>query len=140
MLPGTDKTSKPAALAMVICDMVLRDESTHNVSLVGLFNAITTPRLPAIHNRMHVFVSLTGMHGKHDFVLQCKAPDEGIVFEVKGEVAMEDPLAVADLNLQLRGIVFQVAGNYVFELYCGGDLLIMRRFSVIVGESPCKKQ
>jgi len=134
MSSGTNTATKPTALAMVICEMVLRDESTHNVSLIGLFDAITAARLPARHDRMHVFVSLTGIHGKHGCILQCKAPDERVVFEAKGEVNVQDPLAVADLNIQLRGIVFEVAGNYVFEFYCDGGLLTMRRFSVVVGE------
>jgi len=124
------KGCKPRALAMVICEMVMRDEATKNVSLVGLFNRLTGPGLPMAHNRLHVFVSLTDGHGKQPFCLQCKAPDETVVLEAKGDIAFEDPLAVADLNIEIRGLVFALPGNYVFEFWCGGELLSMRRFSV----------
>ena len=124
----------PKAVAMVICDMVVRDEQTKNVSLISLFNAVTGPRLPLRNDRMHVFVSLTNGHGDYDCLLQCKSPDEKVVFEARGKISLKDPLAVADLNLELRGLVFEVSGDYIFEFYCGGELLTMRRFSVIVKE------
>lgn len=122
----------PKALAMVICDMVIRDEATKNVTLVGLFNTVTGPQLPLMQDRMHVFVSLTDGHGESPFLLQCKAPDESVVFEMKGKFEFKDPLAVADLNIALRGLVFHQRGNYLFDFFCGGELLITRRFSVIV--------
>jgi len=124
----------PRALAMVICDMVVRDEQTKNVSLIGLFNAVTGPRLPLRHDRMYVFVSLTNCHGDYECRLQCKSPDEEVIFEAIGKISLNDPLAVADLNLELRGLVFKVPGSYIFEFYCAGELLIMRRFSVMVKE------
>jgi len=126
------KGCKPRALAMVICQMVMRDEATKNVSLVGLFNQIKGPGLPLVHDRLHVFLSLTDGHGKQPFRLECRAPDESVVFEAKGEVHFRDPLEVTDLNIEIRGLLFAVAGNYVFEFSCGGELLTMRRFSVVV--------
>ena len=119
---------------MVICDMVVRDEQTKNVSLIGLFNAVTGPRLPLRHDRMHIFVSLTNGHGDYDCLLQCKSPDEKVIFSATGKISLQDPLAVADLNVELRGLVFEAPGNYIFEFYCGGELLAMRRFSVMVKE------
>jgi len=124
----------PHALAMIICEMVLRDEQTKNVSLIGLFNTVTGPRVPLRHDRMHVFVSLTNGHGDYDCLLQCKSPDEKVVFEARGQISLKDPLAVADLNVELRGLVFEVPGNYIFEFYCGGKLLTMRKFAVTVKE------
>jgi hypothetical protein len=82
-----------------------------------------------VHNRLHVFLSLTEGHGKQPFCLQCKAPDDTVVFETRGELVFEDPLSVEDLNIEIRGLVFEAAGNYVFEFECGGEMT-MRRFSV----------
>ena len=124
----------PEVVAMVICDMVVRDEQTKNVSLIGLFNAVTGPRLPLRHDRMHIFVRLTNGHGDYDCLLQCKSPDEKVIFSATGKISLQDPLAVADLNVELRGLVFEAPGNYIFEFYCGGELLAMRRFSVMVKE------
>jgi hypothetical protein len=119
---------------MVICEMVMRDEATKNVSLVGLFNRISGPGLPIFRDRLHVFLCLTDGHGRQPFRLECKAPDESVVFEAKGEITFGDPLEVADLNIEIRGLLFPAAGNYAFEFFCGGELLIMRRFSVVVEE------
>ena len=124
------KILRPTALAMVICDAVLRDESTKKPTLVGLFNQVTAPVFPAMHPGMHVFLSLTNGHGKQPFLLQCKAPDDSVVFEAGGEIDLASPLDVADLNIELRGLVFAKEGTYIFEFFCGGELLTMRRFSI----------
>ena len=126
------RKASPKPLTMVICETVLRDETTKNVTLVGLFNRIQGPQLPLRHDRLHVFVSLTDGHGKYPVLLQCKAPDEKVVFEVAGELDFADPLGAADINVEVRGLVFEAAGNYVFEFYAGGEMLILRRFTVVV--------
>ena len=122
---------KPTALAMVVCDTVLRDESTKKMALVGLFDMISTPQVPVRHDRMHIFISVTDGHGRMPFLVQCRAPDERIIFEAGGEVEFMDPLAVTDLNIEARGLIFHVQGTYIFEFYCGGELLAMRRFTVV---------
>ena len=132
MAANAENRTSPKVLAMVICDMVIRDELTRNVSLVGLFNAVAGKQLPLQHDRMHVFISLTDGHGEKPFLLQCKSPDDSEVFRVEGKVRFEDPLAVADLNIALRSLVFQQSGDHLLDFFCGGELLITRRFSVIV--------
>ena len=120
---------KPRAVAMVICDVVLRDEKTRNTSLIGIFNQIHGPRLPMLHDRLHVFVSLTDGHGRQPFSLQCKSPDESVIWETRGEMVFADPLEVTDVDIEVRGLVLQTTGVYTFEFDCGGDIT-MRRFIV----------
>ena len=128
------KGCKPRAVAMVICDLVLRDEKTRNTSLIGLFNQIHGPRLPMLHDRLHVFVSLTDGHGRQPFSLQCKAPDESVIWETRGEISFENPLEVTDVDVEVRGLVLQTAGVYAFEFDCGGDITL-RRF-VVTADAP----
>jgi hypothetical protein len=132
---GPIQGCKPSVVAMVICDMVLRDERTKNVSLIGLFNQIHGLRLPMLHDRMFVFLSLTDGHGRQPFSLQCKAPDETVIFETRGEVVFNDPLEVTDAYVEIRGILLATAGLYTFEFTCGGELAL-RRFLVTTQHAP----
>lgn len=133
------KAVAPQALALVICDLVLRDEKSHNVSLVGLFNAILAGRFPARHDRMHVFVSLTHGHGKIPCRLECTGPDDKVIFRLDGHVEFKNPLGVIDANFELRGVVFPTPGPYVLELSCAGVPVIARRFEVLESKSQGEK-
>jgi hypothetical protein len=126
---------KPNVVAMVICDMVLRDERTKNLSLIGLFNQIHGVRLPMLHDRMFVFLSLTDGHGRQPFLLQCKSPDEIVIFETRGEAVFNDPLEVTDAYIEIRGLLLPSAGLYTFEFTCGGELTL-RRFLVTAQRAP----
>jgi hypothetical protein len=130
MAKGPTNSEGPIALAMVICDAVLRDESTKKPTLVGLFNQITAANLPAIHDRLHVFLSLTNGRGELPCLLQCKDQDEGVVCEVGGSIRFGNPLEVADVDIEMRGVVFEKEGLYVFEFSCDGQFLTRRRFLV----------
>jgi hypothetical protein len=132
---GPIQGCKPTVVAMVICDMVLRDERTKNVSLIGLFNQIQGPRVPMLHDRLFVFLSLTDGHGRQAFQLQCKAPDESVIFETRGEVVFNDPLEVTDAFIEIRGLLLPAAGIYTFEFTCGGELTL-RRFLVMAPLAP----
>jgi hypothetical protein len=124
------KGPKPHVVSMIICDLVLRDQTTRNVSLIGLFNAIHGLRLPMLHDRLHVFISLTEGRGRMPFSLLCKAPDETVISETRGEIVFGNPLEVTDVDVELRGLVFQTPGLYRFEFECGSELAL-RRFSVL---------
>jgi hypothetical protein len=130
------KILRPTALAMVICDAVLRDGSSKKPTLVGLFNQVTAPVLPAMHPRMHVFLSLTNGHGRQPFLLECKAPDNRTVFETRGEVEFGRPVDVQDLNIELRGLVFEQQGTYLFRFSCGGEFVASRGFTVAPEDKP----
>jgi hypothetical protein len=132
---GPIQGCKPNVVAMVICDMVLRDERTKNVSLIGLFNQIHGVRLPMMHDRMFVFLSLIDGHGRQPFSLQCKAPNEIVIFETRGEVVFNDPLEVTDAYVEIRGLVLPTEGLYTFEFTCGGELTL-RRFLVTTQHAP----
>lgn len=56
----SDHPVKPSGIALVLCDNIYQDPGG-KTALVGLFNAILTPKVPVTHPRLAVFVSLTGL-------------------------------------------------------------------------------
>lgn len=123
----------PTALAFIICDSVIEDKATNKKSLIGLFNSIATKTFPCIHSVIHVFVGLTGGHGEYQGDLSCvKDNDESIkVLSLSGPIKFNDPLAVVEINFEIRGVHFPEAGLYRFEFLCNSVPVISRKFQVM---------
>ena len=125
------KKTTPIMLNMSICDWVLRDQKTNNVSLINLFNQIVCARMPFKHYRMHVYVALTEGHGEYkgDLCLKHTASDH-IILSVKGAVKMVDPLSVTEMDFELRNVQFEQPGKYHIELMLDDDIVGSRSFFV----------
>lgn len=121
----------PKVLALAVCEMIVRDEVTKNLSLIGLFNTITASEFPARHDRLHVFVSLSQRHGLLPCLVRILDPDDNSLFEAPGLVKFDNPLGVVDANFEIRGLVLPKPGIYVVEFKCQEEVLLTRRFEAI---------
>ena len=131
MDPPMTKNRLPILLNMSICDIVLRDQKTNNVSLINLFNQIVCGHLPFKHHRMHVYVALTEGLGNYLGELRLKhTSTDHAVLSVKGEIKMIDPLSVTEMDFELRNISFELAGKYHVELLLNGGIAGSRSFFV----------
>jgi hypothetical protein len=57
-----------------------------------------------------------------------------VLLTLDGQIEMQDPLAVAELNFQIRGLVVPEAGRYVVEFLCDGEVLVDRLFDAAHAE------
>jgi len=134
-MPGKPR---PKYLAMLLCDYVIRDGETNNKSLIGIFNRIIAGKFPVRHDRMHVFVALSDGRGEYATRLQVRGPANEIVFSTDGKITIPDPLAVAEINFQIRGLMIPKPGRYFVEFLCDGELLVDRAFDA--AEPPAAPQ
>lgn len=122
---------KPIALAMVICDTVIEDKKTGKKSLIGLFNSVSSDKVPCIHPRLNVFISLTEGNGDYTGKLKCIYADEGKpLAEISGPVVFTSPHQIIELNFEIRGVPLPKYGNYRFEFFCNDEMLIARKFQL----------
>ncbi len=124
----------PMVLAINICDMVIRDELTHKVSLIGLFGIIWAGKFPCRHPLMHIHVAMTGGHGKQDIEIRLvRVADEKPIIGTKGAMEFPDPLQVVELTFAWANVGFEEPGEYAVEVCCGknGLPLASRKFNVI---------
>lgn len=121
----------PTCVAMVICNEIIEDKWTNNKSLIGLFSSIAAPGLPAQHSRMFIMVSLTDGRGDWPCLLRIESPTGEELFKAEGSIQFDDPLAVHDLVMEVRGLPLPEAGEYHVGLICGGRPLGSRRFTVV---------
>jgi len=132
------KARVPTLVAILNCDMVIRDEQTHNVSLIGIFNTIHAASFPTVHPRLHVFVSLTDGRGtcQGKLCLVDRETDQ-VLAENGGQIVFPpDARAVVDMNFELRNIPLPKPGNYAFDFYVEGELIGSRPFAVVKLEKP----
>jgi hypothetical protein len=109
----------PVVLAINICDMVIRDELTHKVSLIGLFSTIRAFSFPCVHPLMLIYVALTGGHGKQDMEIRIvRVEDEQPIMAMAGSVEFASPLQVNELIFEWRNVAFEKQGEYAVEVCC----------------------
>ena len=121
----------PVVLNMSICDLVLRDQKTNNISLINLFNQIVCGSVPFTHYRMHVYVALTEGRGTYNGELRMKhTATDKVILSVKGEIKMVDPLTVTEMDFELRNVRFTQEGKHHIELLLDGAIVGSRNFFV----------
>jgi hypothetical protein len=123
---------KPLCVALVICNEVIEDKRSGNKTLVGLFNNIMTPQLPATHPRMFLFASLTSGTGAWTFSFRITAPSGKEVLRMQDSARFDDPLVGHDLVVELRNLPVEEAGVYFVDLFLNEMPIANRRFTVTV--------
>lgn len=131
--PGEERLGRecPTCVAIVICNEVIEDKWTNNKSLIGLFNSVSAQQLPASHPRMFVMVSLTDGRGDWNVVIEISGPSGQPLFKAECQSRFEDPIAVHDLVVEVRGLPLPEEGEYYVGLTCSGRFLVSRRFTVV---------
>ncbi len=124
---------KPTCLALILCEQVIQDGRTKNLTLVNSFNTIPARiggPTPHQHTRLAVFVSLTGGHGQNRGKLTIEDAKENEVFHGEGDIVFPNPLAVVEMTFDIRGLPLPCEGNYHIQFWCGDQMLRQRNFQV----------
>jgi hypothetical protein len=130
MPESSERGEPPYCVALILCDTVLEDQRTSNKSLIGLFNQITAPVLPALHGQLFLVASLTSGRGTWEFSLQMTAPSGKTLFSMRDTIPFDDPHAVHDIVVEVRNLTFEEEGVHFVDLFIGSRPLANRRFTV----------
>ena len=122
----------PKIVAFIVCDEIHRDPATNKAYLLGIFNQVMVREFPGKHEHMHVYVSLVNGHGKARAALSLRC-DEGTreVFRAQGEIEFPNPLAVVEMDFEIRRLLLPKAGEYQLELTCNDEIVAIRPFRVV---------
>ena len=127
----------PKLVAFILCDEIHRDPATHKSYLLGTFNQVMVREFPGKHEHMHVYLSLVNGHGKARVLLLLTC-DNGAreVFRAQGEIEFANPLAVVEMDIEIRGLLLPKEGEYQFDLTCDGEIVAIRPFRVAGVRQP----
>lgn len=124
---------KPIAESLVICDQVIVEGQTNKKSLIGIFNSIASNTFPVQHPKLFVYAAMSSGRGEMIVDLRCiRMEDNAEVFKISGQMMFPDPNTVVELVASLNQLPFERPGLYTFELICEGDLLLEKRFNVLL--------
>lgn len=135
ILPQDTPLERPICVALVICDVVIEDKRTGNKTLVGLFNNIIAPQMPAVHPRMFLMASLTSGRGTWPFTFRITGPSGQEIFRMQETTRFTDPLAVHDVIIELRNLPLEETGVHFVDLMLLDSQVANRRFTVMVESS-----
>ena len=135
MTEGAAEAKAPTYLGMVMCDNILQDAETKKFYLLGTATVTFAKSFPARYQLMCIYAVLTGIREPASITLKLvhvstEGPQDTDVVSITGRVEAPDPLAVAELTLRLRNLVFPKPGEYRFQLWSGSVFLGERRFVV----------
>jgi hypothetical protein len=128
----------PVLLAVVICDLIIRDELTKKLSLIGVFSAIHGLKLPVVlPSSMHLYAALTDGRGEYKSRIMIKhLESEALVFQAEGPLMFQDPQQVVELNFKLPQVTFPHWGRYEITLQADEQFLGSRTFTVCQTPMP----
>ena len=123
-------------LAIVVCNEVIEDKRTNNKTLVGLFNCILVPSVPAHHPCLWVLVSLSGGEGQYAVELVIKLPSGHQLAAVQGQIKLAREADVLDAAFAFPQFPLPEAGVYTVDLLVNGHPTAYRKFVVQVPPKP----
>jgi hypothetical protein len=121
----------PNALGLILCEKVIVEERTRNLTLVSLFSGMVAEGFPSEHLRFAFATVLTGGRGDAslDLVITELETDEEI-YAMRRTLHFPDRLTEVKAVFHIRDCSFPVAGYYEATLFIDGDWMARRKFYV----------
>jgi Family of unknown function (DUF6941) len=107
--------TKPVCQAMLLCDTVIRDESTHKTTVVGIFDTFYLISLPGYTSRCMIFLRLVDAVGRFEITAEVRDPARGIVlFRSPGAGQFGHPRkrTCGEMSLPVAPLAFDQDGDY----------------------------
>jgi hypothetical protein len=132
----------PVCLAFILCERVTHDPLTGKHTLVGLLDDYRTLRVPCVCPSLVVYAELTGSQGRLELVVRIVRLLQGSAAGSEptsaapistwscGAATLQNPDAVAKIDICLEELRLPAHGDYLFILVVNGTPVAARRFTV----------
>src|SRR4051812_19974243 len=103
---GNAELPRPALEAMVLCDHAIREVTTSKITLVGVFDLISSDEFPVTWgHEIFVYSRVTDAQGTYPIRLELvRLDDEVSVGRLDGQAEMADRVKSNELVFQLVGV------------------------------------
>ena len=124
---------RPIVSALLLCDLIIREEGTHKASLIGIVRRITAPQFPADLGKLWIYAMLTEGQGNYRLRLDLvRLRDLTVTNELaRLDVRMHDRNAVSELRFRLGPVYVEGPGVYELQLVADDRLIGSRSFNVV---------
>lgn len=122
---------KPQARSLLLCDNLVVEEGTRNVSLTNCFTQKVFDQFPATPLNCVAFAALSNGFGQFPITLRIQLLDQlELIYEHASNVMFLDRLAEVRYYLRIRDLRFPKPGSYGFSLLLDGEVLADTRIDV----------
>ena len=129
---------RPNAVGLFLCEQVIVEEGTGNVTLVNCFTYRKVRQFPSERSSFVVFFLLTDGFGPvpvQVVIQRLDTLDE--IYKYSRVLQFTSPLQEARCTLRVQGLSFPVPGSYEVTLFAGGDPIASRKVRIFSeGASP----
>lgn len=101
---------------VIICESAIIDKSTNNLYLLGIFDNISTIKLPAIHPKFAVITNFEGGTGEHSHRIMIRHELGEEVAKLEGKINFISNLKAQYIG-NFIGLPFPKFGKYIVEIY-----------------------
>ncbi|MBN1787721.1 MAG: hypothetical protein JW806_04940 [Sedimentisphaerales bacterium] len=128
----------PVVLSTIVCDRVLFDAPTKTSSLIGIIDRIFAPKYPVRIPRLFFFAEMTNGHDETEIDVRLVDinNNEQMLAQKKANVKFPDVRSIVSVVIGFDGLTFNQQGEYAFQLFAAGQLLISRRLLCLLVQKP----
>ena len=124
----------PVAVGLSLCEQVVIEEKTHNVTLVNCFTARTAARFPSEPIPFVAYALLTDGLGEITLEVVIQRLDTlDVVHRRSATARFTDPLQTMRCRIRLRSS-FPIPGHYQVTLLANGAFLAQRKMQILAKE------
>jgi hypothetical protein len=129
-------SQRPIAIGLLLCEQVIIEEDTKNVTPVNCFTRRVAEAFPWRSPPFTVLAWLTNGEGAValEVIIEAAASLE-ILHQNQVTLRFASPLQQGRLSIRLQEIIFPEAGSYRVLLLADGEVVAQRRLTVSSGES-----
>lgn len=110
-------TEHPALVAMLICELAIREEGTGRLTLIRIFDTIRLPRFPGRQPAFCVYAKVTDAQGDYSISLELVRLEDLQTIGLGAFLAtIHDRLTSVECVFHLDSLTFERPGRYEFRL------------------------
>jgi hypothetical protein len=122
---------RPAARSLLICEQVIVEETTHNVSLINCSTVWIADSFPSERMKFAIFCALIDGQGNIRLDVQISRRDNlDMIFERTFPILIHDRQQEVRFIFRSRECTFPVAGGYEVALFADGEPIATTAFTV----------
>jgi hypothetical protein len=112
----------PVLKAMLVCNQAIREAGTNKVTLVGLFDRISSPGFPMGYvGGLAVYARVAEAAGHYAIRLELvRLDDEQAIGRTETEITISGRMGTHELTFEIGRIDFERSGSYEFRLFANG--------------------
>jgi hypothetical protein len=121
----------PITLGLTLCEKVITEERTRNLTLVSTFRTLFVDDFPTLPQRLAFATVLTAGQGDAtiDLAITHLATDEEI-YSIRRQLRFPNRLEEVRVAFHIRDCSFPAPGHYEATLFVDGDPVARRKFLV----------